>query len=82
MHRDIKPDNIMLREPDDLSSVVIIDFGFASYVGQQQMNLRSCGSPGYMAPEVINNEKNYDAQCDIFSVGAILYEMYLLLLLN
>lgn len=73
MHRDIKPENIGFREKDNLESLALIDFGFAQIEGQNSMNLKTCGSPGYVAPEIINNQKKYDCKCDVFSAGVILF---------
>ena len=79
-HRDIKPSNIMLRKTSDLCSddVVIVDFGLAASVMETDLIYRRCGTPGYIAPEIIA-AKNVDStyqipeRCDLFSVGVIMY---------
>ena len=53
IHRDIKPDNILLREYNDFSSILVCDFGFAAKVEDILTKHPNCGTPGYMAPEVI-----------------------------
>jgi calcium-dependent protein kinase len=56
MHRDIKPDNIMIRSKDSID-IVITDFGLAQQTdilpGQSYL-FPKCGTPGYVAPEIIN----------------------------
>jgi serine/threonine protein kinase/Tol biopolymer transport system component len=78
VHRDIKPENIMVR-PDGL--VKIVDFGLARTMepeleGVQQATVSGSifGTPRYMSPEQAHGHK-VDARTDIFSLGAVLYEM-------
>ncbi len=77
VHRDIKPENIMLR-PDGV--VKIVDFGLARIgeAGQTSPQATQAGSimgtPRYMSPEQARGEK-LDARSDIFSLGAVLFEM-------
>ena len=71
MHRDIKPSNIMLTE--DKSQIKITDFGLAK-LGAPSMHDTMCGSPYYMAPEILN-ELKYDQSADVWSLGVVLYEM-------
>ena len=72
MHRDIKPKNILLT--DSSSSLKIADFGLAKNF-ENGLSKTFCGSPLYMAPELIN-EKSYDEKADIWSMGIILFEMF------
>ncbi len=83
IHRDLKPQNILLFNQD---TIKIIDFGFAkcfynddSYNNNdnnldKNMIQTICGSPIYMAPEIIKCD-NYTIKTDLWSVGIILYEM-------
>ena len=58
MHRDVKLENIMIAEKDDLNTVKLIDFGFACF--KQNSGKQSyLGSPMYMSPEIIRKER-YD----------------------
>jgi hypothetical protein len=52
----------------------LADFGFARYVEENNMAETLCGSPLYMAPEILKYEK-YDERADLWSVGAVAYEM-------
>lgn len=76
VHRDLKPENLIFRSKDNDSDVIIADFGLASFVrGDEKLHL-PCGSPGYVAPEVLEDSgEGYGTKSDIFSVGVILYVM-------
>ena len=52
----------------------VADFGFARFLPNAVLAETLCGSPLYMAPEILRYEK-YDAKADLWSVGAVLYEM-------
>lgn len=54
MHRDLKPENILFKNNNDYSSVVIADFGIATKISIEKFMFVRCGTPGYVAPEVVN----------------------------
>ncbi|XP_067102249.1 serine/threonine-protein kinase ULK2 isoform X2 [Osmerus mordax] len=79
IHRDLKPQNILLsymgRRKSSISGIriKIADFGFARYLQSNMMAATLCGSPMYMAPEVIMSQ-NYDAKADLWSIGTVIYQ--------
>ncbi len=80
LHRNIKSRNILI---DFASNIKISNFGLATFANSPKINFRNCGTPGYIAPEVLNfNEETpesvYDARCDVFSAGCIFFELYVL----
>ncbi|KAI0737333.1 kinase-like domain-containing protein, partial [Daedaleopsis nitida] len=76
-HRDLKPENILLT--DDVPPVVkIADFGLAKVVDSDTALKTVCGTPAYLAPEVVNGNDSYDHVVDSWSVGVIVYCMFTL----
>ncbi|XP_053424549.1 serine/threonine-protein kinase ULK2 isoform X3 [Nycticebus coucang] len=79
IHRDLKPQNILLSYANRRKSSVsgirikIADFGFARYLHSNMMAATLCGSPMYMAPEVIMSQ-HYDAKADLWSIGTVIYQ--------
>uniref|UniRef100_A0A8C7LDV3 non-specific serine/threonine protein kinase n=1 Tax=Oncorhynchus kisutch TaxID=8019 RepID=A0A8C7LDV3_ONCKI len=79
IHRDLKPQNILLsyhtgrKSHSTNTCIKIADFGFARYLQNNMMAATLCGSPMYMAPEVIMSQ-NYDAKADLWSIGTILFQ--------
>src|SRR5262245_34147264 len=69
VHRDISPSNIMMTRE---GTVKLIDFGIATHSGKRESSLT--GKPAYMAPEMVV-ELRADNRSDIFSLGAVLFEM-------
>lgn len=79
MHRDLKPENIMFKNLDECE-VVIVDLGLATRSDIDQYLFTRCGTPGYVAPEVVNIKEEvgtYDPVCDIYSVGLIFHLLLL-----
>jgi TolB-like protein/Flp pilus assembly protein TadD len=76
IHRDIKPENILLTRD---GSTLVADFGIARALGGAEEQLTqtgmSVGTPAYMSPEQAAGERSLDARTDIYSLGAVLYEM-------
>tara|TARA_Y100000590_G_scaffold348188_1_gene399089 strand:- start:1953 stop:3278 length:1326 start_codon:yes stop_codon:yes gene_type:complete len=71
IHRDLKLQNILVTDSLD---IVITDFGFARYIDNDCLIKTLCGSPMYMAPEILV-KKAYNNKSDLWSVGVIFYEL-------
>ncbi|KAF2603632.1 hypothetical protein F2Q70_00026877 [Brassica cretica] len=74
IHRDLKPQNLLLSTDDNDAALKIADFGFARSLQPRGLAETLCGSPLYMAPEIMQLQK-YDAKADLWSVGAILFQL-------
>jgi len=75
VHRDIKPDNLMLTGRGE---VKLVDLGIAKRVDEDQAITQtgySVGTPHYISPEQIRGQKDIDARADIYSLGATLYHL-------
>jgi len=72
IHRDLKPQNILVTNELDIK---ITDFGFARKFDNGVLFNTLCGSPMYMAPEIINKQ-DYSIKSDLWSVGIIIYQMF------
>lgn len=85
VHRDLKPENLVFVSKDKASELKITDFGLAKIKEAQsggasaaEMLMKTtCGTPGYVAPEVLNTPKGttYGKEIDIWSLGVITYIM-------
>jgi hypothetical protein len=79
LHRDLKPANVLLALNGDHADAKIADFGIAKVARKEGPALTGAGlamgTPGYMAPEQILDAATVDARADVFSLGAILYEL-------
>ena len=76
IHRDIKPENILVHD----GQAVVADFGIALAVtnaggGRLTQTGLSLGTPQYMSPEQATGERDIDARSDVYSLGAVTYEM-------
>lgn len=89
IHRDIKPENILLdikrrTSPDQISNgpwdedeldvqVKIADFGLAKFIGELKFTNTLCGTPAYVAPEILSDKRNYSTKVDTWLSGVLLY---------
>ncbi|CAK7266911.1 serine/threonine protein kinase [Sporothrix epigloea] len=73
VHRDIKPENILLVDRD--LHVKLADFGLAKIIGEESFTTTLCGTPSYVAPEILADGRNrkYTKAVDIWSLGVVLY---------
>jgi len=70
-HRDLKPENLLLRSEND-TEVMLSDFGLSKIIGEETMMQTACGTPYYVAPEVLS-ATGYGPEVDVWSVGVITY---------
>ncbi|XP_069798378.1 calcium/calmodulin-dependent protein kinase type 1D-like isoform X2 [Narcine bancroftii] len=71
VHRDLKPENLLYFNSDENSKIMISDFGLSKMEETGVMST-ACGTPGYVAPEVLH-QKPYDKAVDCWSIGVITY---------
>jgi serine/threonine-protein kinase len=90
VHRDLKPANLFLTKPDDDEDenavhVKVVDFGISKILDKKLTDdgkphevttaFTMLGSPRYMAPEQVRNSKDVDGRADLWSVGAVLFQL-------
>ena len=71
IHRDIKPENVVL---DENMVGKLTDFGWSNYMQGDMKRTTVCGTPVYLAPEIINN-RGHDEKVDIWCIGVLLFEL-------
>lgn len=71
-HRDLKPENLLCSGDDENEIVKIADFGLSKIFNDEEELMTSCGTPGYVAPEVLMCE-SYDKSVDMWGIGIITY---------
>ncbi|KAM9328137.1 calcium/calmodulin-dependent protein kinase type 1D isoform 1-T1 [Pholidichthys leucotaenia] len=72
VHRDLKPENLLYFNAQDESKIMISDFGLSKMEGSGDVMSTACGTPGYVAPEVLA-QKPYSKAVDCWSIGVIAY---------
>mmetsp|Transcript_26994 Transcript_26994/g.64447 ORF Transcript_26994/g.64447 Transcript_26994/m.64447 type:complete len:510 (+) Transcript_26994:94-1623(+) len=70
-HRDMKPENLLLKDNLDDTKILLADFGFAKYCSDEGLKTR-CGTPAFVAPEILVGTA-YNTQVDMWSVGCLIY---------
>ena len=73
IHRDIKPENVLLHEG---FVAKLTDFGWSNYIQEDKERKTVCGTPIYLAPEIIK-ETGHDERVDIWCIGVLLFELIL-----
>lgn len=72
-HRDIKPENLLLSNKEmGIASLKIADFGLARLLDESTLASTTCGTPGYVAPEVLKQQP-YGVACDYWSIGVVTF---------
>ena len=75
IHRDLKPENILLSSKESgVFEIRIADFGLAKKCLPQEILYNKCGTPTYIAPEILGDQ-GYSFKSDIFSVGSIMFNL-------
>ncbi|MDO8665968.1 MAG: serine/threonine-protein kinase, partial [Gemmatimonadales bacterium] len=75
VHRDVKPQNIMLEK--EAGRALVTDFGIARAAAAERMTMSgmAIGTPGYMAPEQAAGASDVDGRADVYALGVVLFEM-------
>lgn len=77
VHRDLKPENILIeKDPatEEVSTIKVTDFGLSKIAVPHEIMMESCGTPAYVAPEVLH-KKGYCREVDMWSAGVIFYTL-------
>jgi len=72
VHRDLKPENLLCTGGDEDIHIFVTDFGFSRLLKDKEVLMTQCGSPEYMAPEILEC-KPYERAVDMWSMGVLTY---------
>lgn len=76
MHRDIKPDNILVHSihGENDCEIKLADLGLAVFTNRDEKLFHKCGTPGYVAPEIFK-DGGYSYKADMFSMGSVFFNL-------
>lgn len=78
MHRDVKPENVVIDDAGERPTAVLVDFGFARLLAPDRMHTAVVGTPCYTAPELLAGRRGtarYGEACDLYSCGVLALEL-------
>ena len=75
IYRDLKPENIVI-SMQERGHLKLVDFGFAKKLNNiKQRTFTNCGTPAYIAPEILRNQVGHGYEVDIWSLGVLMCEL-------
>ena len=75
IYRDLKPENIVI-SMTDRGHIKLVDFGFAKKLNKYgQRTFTNCGTPAYLAPEILRGHNGHGHEVDVWSLGVLMVEI-------